>query len=82
MLVKRLLSADDIAERYQCSKKTASRYMRKMPHMEKPLRVTEQAVEAWELGRMIEPDGTKINRTWEVRREPGVIYIERRRAAR
>lgn len=81
-MVKRLLSADDIAERYQCSKKTASRYMRKMPHMEKPLRVTEQAVEAWELGRMVEPDGTRVNRTWNVRSQEGVIYIERKRIAR
>lgn len=80
-MVKRLLSADDIAERYQVSKKTASRYMRKMPHMEKPLRVTEQAVEAWELGRMVEPDGTRVNRTWNVRSQEGVIYIERRRKA-
>ena len=81
-MVKRLLSVADMTDRYQVSKKTASRYMRKMPHMEKPLRVTEQAVEAWELGRTFEPDGSKVNRTWEVRREPGVIYIERRRAAR
>lgn len=81
-MVKRLLSADDIAERYQCSKKTASRYMRKMPHMEKPLRVTEQAVEAWELGRMVEPDGTRVNRTWNVRRQEGIVYIERKRVAR
>ena len=80
-MVKRLLSADDIAERYQVSKKTASRYMRKMPHMEKPLRVTEQAVEAWELGRMVEPDGSRVNRTWNVRSQEGVIYIERRRKA-
>ncbi len=79
--MKRLLSADDIAERYQVSKKTASRYMRKMPHMEKPLRVTEQAVEAWELGRMVEPDGTRVNRTWNVRRQEGIVYIERRRKA-
>ena len=81
-MVKRLLSADDIAERYQVSKKTASRYMRKMPHMEKPLRVTEQAVEAWELGRMVEPDGAKANRTWNVRRQEGIVYIERKRVAR
>ena len=81
-MVKRLLSADDIAERYQCSKKTASRYMRKMPHMEKPLRVTEQAVEAWELCRMVEPDGAKANRTWNVRRQEGIVYIERKRVAR
>ena len=80
--MKRLLSVTDMAERYQVSKKTAQRYMRKMPHMEKPLRVTEQAVEAWELGRTFEPDGSKVNRTWEVRHEPGIVYIERRRAAR
>ena len=81
-MVKRLLSVTDIAERYQCSMKTARRYMRKMPHMEKPLKVTEQAVEAWELGRTFEPDGTKTNRTWDVRRETGIIYIERKRIAR
>lgn len=81
-MVKRLLTAKDIADRYQCSMKTARRYMRKMQHMEKPLMVTEQAVEAWELGRMFEPDGAKVNRTWNVRREPGIIYIERKRIAR
>ena len=81
--MKRLLTVADMAERYQCSVKTARRYMRKMPHMEKPLMVTEQAVEAWELSRMIEPDGTKVNRTWNVRTgEPGIIYIERKRIAR
>ena len=79
--MKRLLSVTDMAERYQVSKKTAQRYMRKMPHMEKPLRVTEQAVESWELGRMVDPDGTKINRTWNVRSQEGIIYIERRRKA-
>ena len=81
--MKRLLSVADMAERYQVSKKTASRYMRKMPHMEKPLRVTEQAVEAWELGRTFEADGAKVNRTWNVRSEQsGIIYIERRRVAK
>ena len=80
--MKRLLTAKDIADRYQVSVKTARRYMRKMPHMEKPLMVTEQAVEAWELSRTFEPDGAKINRTWDVRRETGIIYIERKRMAR
>ena len=81
-MVRRLLNAKDIADRYQCSVKTARRYMRKMPHMEKPLMVTEQAVEAWELGRTFEPDGAKVNRTWDIRRETGIIYIERKRMAR
>ena len=53
--MKRLLTAKDIAERYGKSEKTAQRYMRQMVHMEKPLRVTEQAVEAWEIERTYEP---------------------------
>lgn len=53
--MNRLLTAKDIAERYQKSEKTAMRYMRQMEHMEKPLRVTEQAVEAWEIMRTYEP---------------------------
>ena len=80
--MKRLLTVKDIANRYQVSEKTARRYMRKMAHMEKPLMVTEQAVEAWELGRTFDPDGARINRTWDVRRETGIIYIERKRVAR
>ena len=51
----KLLTAKDIAERYGRSEKTAMRYMRQMEHMEKPLRVTEQAVEAWEISRTYEP---------------------------
>ena len=80
--MKRLLTAKDISERYQVSVKTARRYMRKMPHMEKPLMVTEAAVEAWELSRTFEPDGAKVNRTWDVRHEQGIVYIERKRIAR
>jgi len=53
--MNRLLTARDIAERYQKSEKTAKRYMRQMEHMEKPLRVTEQAVEAWETSKTYAP---------------------------
>lgn len=49
--MKRLVTVKELAERYNCSDKTARRYMRQMDHMEKPLRVTEQAVEQWELER-------------------------------
>ena len=49
--MKNLLTVKELAERYRCSEKTARRYMRQMEHMEKPLRVTEQAVEVWELER-------------------------------
>jgi transposase len=55
MKLDRLLSVREIAERYGKSEKTAMRYMRQMEHMEKPLRVTESAVAAWEIGRTYEP---------------------------
>ena len=53
--MKRLLTVKEMAERYRCSEKTARRYMRQMEHMEKPLRVTESAVAAWEVERTYEP---------------------------
>jgi len=53
--MERLLTVKDIAARYGKSEKTASRYMRQMEHMEKPLRVTESALVAWEVSRTYEP---------------------------
>ena len=53
--MKQILTAAQVAERYGVSIRTAQRYMRKMEHMEKPLRVTAQALEAWEIGRTYEP---------------------------
>ena len=53
--MERLLSVKDMMERYQCSRQTASRYMRKMEHQENPLRVTEKAVTAWERSRTVVP---------------------------
>ena len=55
----RLITARELAERYQCSIRTAQRYMRKMDHMEKPLRVTEQAVACWEAERSRDPDAPR-----------------------
>ena len=52
--MSRLLTVADICERYQCKDKTARRYMRQMEHMERPLRVTEKALEAWESSRTYE----------------------------
>lgn len=49
--MKPLMTPKELAERYHCSEKTARRYMRAMEHMEKPLRVTADAVERWELDR-------------------------------
>lgn len=53
--MERLIRARDICERYGCKKDTAYRYMRQMPHMENPLRVTITALEQWERDRMREP---------------------------
>jgi len=53
--MERLLSTRDMMERYQCSRQTASRYMRRMEHQENPLRVTEKAVNAWEKSRTVNP---------------------------
>ena len=84
--MNRLLTAKDIAERYGKSEKTAMRYMRQMVHMEKPLRVTEQAVEAWEIERTYDPVSTQKEpiKHAQVRRsrpEPGKYAIPRVRPA-
>ena len=49
--MENLLTPSDLAERYRCSTRTARRYMRRMEHMENPLRVTEKAVLQWEYDR-------------------------------
>lgn len=74
----KLLTVKDIAERYNCSEKTARRYIQRMDHMEKPLRVTEQAVEQWENERTvwIGNDTPSFKRT-NVKRKPGPIFISR-----
>lgn len=51
----RLLSVADLMDRYQCSRQTAIRYMRKMEHQERPYMVTEKALRAWEQSRTVNP---------------------------
>ena len=51
----RLLSVRDIMTRYQCSDVTARKYMREMGCRERPLMVTESAVEAWDLKMTKQP---------------------------
>lgn len=78
--MKALLTVKEMAERYKCSEKTARRYMRSMEHMEKPLRVTEQAVEQWEFDRMVTvvtgPEKRKPHRRYVT---SGPIIISRTR---
>ena len=49
----RLLSVQDLMDRYQCSRQTAVRYMQKMEHMEKPYMVRASVLEAWERERTV-----------------------------
>lgn len=77
MKLDRLMSVKEIAERYGKSEKTAMRYMRQMEHMEKPLRVTESAVAAWEISKTYEPQRAKTGPV-PVRRclpDPGERYV-------
>ena len=53
--MERLLSVADMMDRYQCSRQTAIRYMRKMEHQERPYMVTEKALKAWEDSRTVNP---------------------------
>lgn len=62
--MKRLMTAHDVADLLQCSIKTAQRYMRQMYHMEKPLRVTEEAFRQWMTDRSQMP----VERATKVRR--------------
>lgn len=50
----RLVTVADVARRYGCSRQTARKYIRQcIPHLERPLAVTEQAFREWEAGRTV-----------------------------
>lgn len=53
--MERLLSVADLMARYQCSRQTAIRYIRKMEHQEKPYMVRETVLNAWERSRTVNP---------------------------
>lgn len=78
--MKKLLAVADICERYGCSEKTARRYMRQMEHMERPLRVTETALESWEINRTYNPVQTApVIRPRTTKVETGKFIIPRKR---
>lgn len=54
-MMERLLSVTDIMNRYQCSRQTAVRHIKRMEHMEKPLMVTEKALTAYERRKTVRP---------------------------
>ena len=56
--MRKLLTADDVAEIMRVARRTAYTYMRQMPHMESPLRVAEEDLFAWIDGRTVAPAAT------------------------
>lgn len=76
-MLDRLLTPEEIAARYGKSLRTATRYMRQMEHQEKPLRVTERAVAAWEISRTYEPqkETKKPVRVQRMQPEPGQKFL-------
>lgn len=65
--MERLVSVQDLMERYQCSRQTAVRYIRKMEHMERPFMVRASVLEAWEKSRTVRPP-EEIRREMAMRR--------------
>ena len=53
--MERLLTVNDIMERYGKSRQTAIRYIKQMEHQEKPYAVTEAAVRRWDASRTVNP---------------------------
>lgn len=54
-MMERLLGVAEVAERYHCCHKTASKRMKQMVHMEKPLLVSENAIMQWEWEHTVTP---------------------------
>ena len=53
--MERLYSVKELMIRYGCSRQTAIRYMQKMEHQEKPYKVRQSVVEAWDRSRTVNP---------------------------
>jgi len=53
--MERLFSVKDLMDRYQCSRQTAVRHIKRMEHMEKPLMVRQSVLEADERKRTVKP---------------------------
>lgn len=78
--MSRFFKASEIAVKFGVSEKTARRYMKSMPHIVKPLRVTEEALRKWEKDRQREPvDYTKAVEAY--RKAEELLIKERRKKA-
>lgn len=56
--MEKMLSADDVAEALQVSRRTAYTIMHQMEHLPRPFRVTEGALRGWLAERTLGPGET------------------------
>lgn len=76
---ERLITVKFIAERYDCSRPTAAKYIRQMePHMENPLTATEIAFREWEENRTVYP-ADKKRRERIIKRQTERVFVPRHR---
>jgi len=59
--MEKLVTVNDVRERYGCSRQTARKYIRQCnPHMEKPLATTQRAFNEWESSRTVSEPRCKL----------------------
>ncbi|MBQ1790346.1 MAG: hypothetical protein II008_09220 [Oscillospiraceae bacterium] len=81
--MERLVTVNDMAERYGCSLKTARKYLRQMFHYENPLAAPRWAFDEWEQSRERMPEGIDRARVERIQRRKttGRVIVPRKRRA-
>ena len=81
--MERLVTVNDMAERYGCSLKTARKYLRQMFHYENPLAAPKWAFDEWERSREKMPEGISQERRAVIlrRKTAGRVIVPRKRRA-
>ena len=64
--MERLVTVNDMQERYGCSLPTARKYLRQMFHYENPLAAPRWAFDEWEENRERMPDAISAQRTTRI----------------
>lgn len=79
--MERLVTVQDIRERYGCSRPTARKYLRQMFHYEAPLTAPEWALREWEQERERMPDGANRGRAEKIskKKTTGRVIVPRKR---
>ena len=75
--MERLVTVNDMRERYGCSLPTARKYLRQMFHYENPLAAPRWAFDEWERSRERTPDGVRSKR--QIRQQNERTIVPRKR---